>query len=482
MPNMRAVYRLRPYRAGGARDGWSTPMAERSSAPARDVLRAAFDAAVAAADPVRATAAALRGAQHAGRPYRRVLVLGAGKAAAAMAQGVELAFAAGTDRVVGADNGAVAGGGAGGPPPELQGLVITRYGHALPTHHVRVVEAAHPVPDEAGASATERLLELARSAGEDDLVVALISGGGSSLLSAPEGLTPEALAGLTKQLLRSGASIAEMNAVRKHLSRVAGGALALAAWPAKVMTLVISDVVGDDPSTVASGPTVADPTTFQDALDVLQRYAIDEPDAVAALERGARGERPETAKPGDAKLAGNTVEVIASNQASLEAAARSLSAQGYAPHVLSSRFEGEARALARFQAAMVRQVLEHQQPFGGRCALVSGGETTVTVRGDGRGGRNTEFGLALALALEPGTPVSFLAADSDGIDGSEDNAGVLVDAPLLERLDREAGEAALRRNDAHGFFSRQGDGLLITGPTHTNVNDVRIVLIHGPDA
>lgn len=478
MPNMRAVYRLRPCLAGVASDGRSTPMAERSPARARAVLRAAFDAAVAAADPVRATAAALRGARRAGRPYRRVLVLGAGKAAAAMAQGVEIAFAEGADRVVGAE----AGAGAGDPPPELRGLVITRYGHALPTRHIRVVEAAHPVPDEAGASATERLLELARSAGEDDLVVVLTSGGGSSLLSAAEGLTPEALARLTEQLLRSGASIAEMNAVRKHLSRVAGGALALAAWPAKVMTLVISDVVGDDPSTVASGPTVADPTTFQDALDVLQRYGIDDPDAVAALERGARGDRPETAKPGNPKLAGNTVEVIASNQASLEAAARSLSAQGYAPHVLSSRFEGEARELARFQAAMVRQVVEHQQPFGGRCALVSGGEATVTVRGDGRGGRNTEFGLALALALEPGTPVSFLAADSDGIDGSADNAGVLVDAALLERLDREAGQAALRRNDAHGFFSRQGDGLLVTGPTRTNVNDVRIVLVHGPDA
>lgn len=406
---------------------------------------------MAAADAEQATAAALPDAADA----RRIIVVGAGKAAAAMARGAERGY---------------------DMDPRLEGIVITRYGHALPTRVIEVIEAGHPVPDAAGAAGTERIVELVEGAGPDDLVLCLISGGGSASLSAPLGIDAGAMARLTESLLVSGATIAEFNAVRKHLSRVKGGRLALAAAPARVVTLVVSDVVGDDPSDVASGPTAADPTTFADAIGVLERYGIDDQGVRDVLERGLRGELPETPKPGDPRLAGQVLRVIASNQRSLEAAAAVVEAHGYAPHVLSSTFDGDAAELARVHAAIVRQVLEHGQPFARPCALLSGGETTVTVRGDGRGGRNGEFALALAAALPAGAPVWLLAADSDGIDGSETNAGVVLGPELLAAVDRREAAEALARNDSFGFFTRHG-GLFTTGPTRTNVNDIRILLI-----
>ncbi len=415
-----------------------------------DDLKAAFEAGVRAADPAVAVV------DHLVEPPRgRLLVVGAGKAAAAMARAVEDHY-----------------------PPDvaLEGIVITRYGHALPTRRIEVVEAAHPVPDEAGVEATERILRLVESAGEDDRVLCLISGGGSALLSAPDGLSLPELAQLTQALLRSGADIGEMNAVRKHLSRVKGGRLAVAAAPAPVLALLVSDVVGDDPSVIASGPTAADGSRFADALEVLERYHIDHAAARSLLEAGVRGEREETPDAGDPRLDGVENVVVASAQTALDAAARTLQRRGWDAHVLSGSVTGEARVVAAVHAALVRQILAYGQPFERPCALISGGETTVTVVGEGRGGRNGEFALALALELPDAAPVWWLAADSDGIDGSEDNAGALLGPEQRGRLQRPDARDALRRNDSYAALRDLG-ALFVTGPTRTNVNDLRVVLI-----
>jgi glycerate 2-kinase len=389
-------------------------------------------------------------------------VVGAGKAAAAMAAAVETHY---------------------GPQVPLGGLVIVPDGHgdggeSGAPRRVEVAEASHPLPDERGVAATERILALVAQCGADDLVLVLISGGGSSLLCAPDGLGLAEKAELTRRLLRSGAGIGEMNRVRKHLSRVKGGRLALAAAPAPVVALVLSDVVGDDLSSIASGPTVADPSTYGEALEVLDRFGIEAPTVRTVLAEGASGARPETPKPGDPRLASVVTRLVGGNQTSLAAAAGVLAEAGFAPHILSSTIIGESREVAGVHAAIARQALARSEPFAPPCALISGGETTVTVRGNGRGGRNGEFGLALALALPEGAPVWALAADSDGIDGSEENAGVVVSPSLLATMDRHRAAALLAANDSYTFFA-DSRHLLVTGPTGTNVNDLRIVLLAG---
>ncbi|MEW6704139.1 MAG: glycerate kinase [Pseudomonadota bacterium] len=384
----------------------------------------------------------------------RVVVVGAGKAAAAMAAAVEAQW----------------------PERELSGLVITRYGHGVPCRRIEVVEAGHPLPDAAGAQAAQRIVQAVSGLREQDLVLCLISGGGSALLSAPApGITLQQKRALNKALLASGAAIDEMNCVRKHLSAIKGGRLALACAPARVFTLVLSDVPGDDPSVVASGPTLPDASTAQQALAVLQRYRIEVPPPVRAML-----ERPEneTPKPGDARLARCDHRVIATARNALQAAARQAAALGLAAHVLSDDMEGEAREVAKVHAALARHVAQRGEPFVRPCVLLSGGETTVTVRGAGRGGRNAEFLLSLACELR-GTPgVWALACDTDGIDGSEDNAGAWFGPDVLQRaaalgLDPTA---MLDDNDGYGFFQRL-DQLLVTGPTRTNVNDFRALLI-----
>lgn len=414
-----------------------------------DLLRAMFAAAVEAALPERVLPPHLPSP-----PKGRTIVLGAGKASAAMARAVEDHW-----------------------PGPLEGLVVTRYGHGVPCQRIEIVEASHPVPDAAGRDAARRILELARSAGPDDLVLCLISGGGSALLALPaEGLTLEDKQAVNKALLASGADIGQMNIVRKHLSAIKGGRLAAAAHPARVVTLLISDVPGDDPSAIASGPTVPDPSTFAEAQAILARYRIEPP---AAVRRHLEQAAEETPKPGDPRLAGNATVMIARPQASLEAAAAVARAAGYAPLILGDSLEGEAREVGRVIAGMALQVRQHGQPLPSPCVLLSGGETTVTVRGQGgRGGRNTEFLLGLALQLHGLPGVWAIAGDTDGIDGSEDNAGALVTPDTLERALAEGVRAAemLDRNDAWGFFAAVGD-LVVTGPTFTNVNDFRAVLV-----
>ncbi|MFN7751542.1 MAG: glycerate kinase [Pseudomonadota bacterium] len=418
-------------------------------------MRAMFDAAVAAADPSRTLAAHLPPLPPAGR----IVVVGAGKAAAAMARALESAWEVALDR--------------------LEGTVVTRYGHALPCRRIEVLEAAHPVPDAAGLAATERLLSRVAGLTSDDLVLVLLSGGGSALLAAPVagmGLADEQV--LARALLACGADIGEINCVRKHLSRVKGGRLALACSPARVITLAISDVPGDELTVIASGPTVADPTTVGDARRVLARYGITEPRAaIEAL--AAPGS--ETPKPGDPALARTSARLVARPQQSLEAAAAVARAAGWQPLILGDSLEGEAREAARVLAGIALQVARHGQPVAGPCALISGGETTVTVRGGGRGGRNVEFQLALALALRGMPGVHALAADTDGIDGAGPAAGALVSPDTLARA-QAAGldaQASLAANDAHRFFETLGDALAC-GPTHTNVNDFRVILVDAP--
>ena len=416
----------------------------------RDLLEEAFRAAVAAAMPDNILTPHLPS-----RPRGRLVVIGVGKAAASMAQAVEAHYG---DRV--------------------EGAVITRYGHALPTHSIDVLTAGHPVPDTAGEVATERLLGLLADLGEDVLVLILLAGGGSTLLTAPDGIALEQKADLTQSLLRCGADIHEMNCVRKHLSRVKGGRLAVAAHPARVLTLVISDVVGDDLSVIASGPTVADPTTFGDALDILDRYDLVAPEVRRRFIQGIRGELPETLKPGDSLFDNCETKLVATNQSSLEAAANRFAAAGVRAHILSAEVTGEARAAGGVHAAIVRQILTQGQPFRPPCALLSGGETTVRVRGCGRGGRNGEFALGLALNLPPYAPTFALAADSDGVDGSEDNAGAWVTPDLFRTVPRDRARRLLEDNDSYTLFEEAGH-LLFTGPTHTNVNDLRFVLVLG---
>ncbi len=415
------------------------------------LLRELFDAALGAADPRLAVPPHLPAA-----PKGRTLVIGAGKAAAAMAQAVEANW--------------------NGP---LEGLVVTRYGHALPCETIEVVEAAHPVPDEAGRAAAERMLAMVRGLSEDDLVICLISGGGSALLTLPApGLTLAHKQEVNRALLRSGADITQMNCLRKHLSAIKGGRLAAAAAPAKVVTLIISDVPGDDPASIASGPTVPDPTSFADARAVLERYAIEPPQAVRAhLEAAAE----ETPKPGDARLARAETRLVARPQASLEAAAARARAAGVAPVILGDAIEGEAREVAQVMAGTARQVARHGQPAPAPCVLLSGGETTVTLTGQGRGGRNAEFLLALAVALDGAPGVFALACDTDGIDGTEDNAGAVIAPDSLTRA-AAAGldaKARLADNDGYGFFAALDD-LVVTGPTLTNVNDFRAILVLPP--
>lgn len=413
------------------------------------LLRSLFDAAVAAALPDRIVPPHLPPP-----PKGRTIVLGAGKASAAMAQAVEAHW-----------------------PGPLEGLVVTRYGHAVPCERIEIVEAAHPVPDAAGRKAAERILKLAQEAGPEDLVLCLISGGGSALLALPApGLTLEDKQAVNKALLASGADIGQMNTVRRHLSAIKGGRLAAAAHPAKVVSLLISDVPGDDPIVIASGPTVADPTSFSDARAILARYGITPPPAVAAhLERAEE----ETPKPGDPRLASAEAVIIARPQASLEAAAAVARRAGITPLILGDSLEGEAREVGKVMAGMALQVRRHGQPVAAPCVLLSGGETTVTVKGPGgRGGRNTEFLLGLALQLHGLEGVWAIAGDTDGIDGSEANAGAIVRPDALERaraLSLRPMEL-LAANDAYGVFEALGD-LVVTGPTLTNVNDFRAVLV-----
>lgn len=405
------------------------------------LLKDLFSAAVAAADP------ALRVPPFLPKPPKgRTLVVGAGKASAAMALAVEDHWT--------------------GP---ISGLVITRYGHGAPCKKIEIVEASHPVPDASGRDAALRMGELVKGLTPDDLVLCLISGGGSALLAAPApGLTLEDKQNVNRQLLSCGAPISEMNCVRKHLSALKGGRLAAAAFPAQIVSLVISDVPGDDPAIVASGPTVPDPTTRQEALAILRKYKFDLPAHVWAF---LETETAETPKPGDPRFAKVRTEMIAAPAQSLAAAAKIAAEAGYRVIDLGDRIEGEARDVARAQAA---QALATNGP----AVILSGGETTVTLRGKGRGGRNAEYALALALALDGKANISAIAGDTDGIDGSEDNAGALVMPDTLTRAKAKGIDAAayLANNDAYGFFAGIGD-LVVTGPTRTNVNDFRAILI-----
>ena len=383
----------------------------------------------------------------------RTLVIGAGKGAAAMARAVEQHWKG-----------------------EISGLVVTRYEHGVDCQHIEVVEAAHPVPDEAGLAAAGRMLEMVKGLSENDLVLCLITGGGSALLSLPApGISLEQKQALNKALLRSGATISEMNCVRKHLSAIKGGRLALACAPALVVTLLISDVPGDDPGVIASGPTLPDPTTCDDALAVLKKYKIEVPSNVRKYLETGEGETP---KPGDPSFARNEHHVIAIAQDALEAAADYAEQVGIKPYILSDGIEGESRDVALVHAAMAKQVASRGQPFQKPCVIISGGETTVTVRGSGRGGRNAEFLLSLAVALEGHPDIHAVACDTDGIDGSEDNAGALYSPDSLARgaeKDLRA-KTLLENNDGYGFFSALDD-LVVSGPTRTNVNDFRAVLI-----
>jgi glycerate 2-kinase len=412
------------------------------------LLRSMFDAAVGAASPKLRIPAYLPSL-----PKGKTIVIGAGKASAAMAKAVEDAW-----------------------PGPLSGLVVTRYAHAVPCERIEIVEASHPVPDESGHRAARRMLEMVKGLGPDDLVLALISGGGSALLSLPApGLSFQDKQAVNASLLRSGAPIGEMNTVRKHLSAVKGGRLAAAAFPARVLTLVISDVPGDDPADIASGPTVADKTTFAEARAVLAKYGISEPRSVIDhLERGD----DETPKPGAPRLANTATILIATPQLSLEAAAEVARKAGVLPLILGDALEGEAREVGRVMAGIARQVALRGQPAPPPMVLLSGGETTVTVKGKGRGGRNVEFLLSFAVTLEGLPGVFALAADTDGVDGAEEIAGAVVAPDTLQRAS-EFGINAKERladNDAHSFFETLGDQL-ITGPTLTNVNDFRAILV-----
>ncbi|HTT14126.1 MAG TPA: glycerate kinase [Burkholderiaceae bacterium] len=427
-------------------------MNARSSSP-RALLRRMFDAAVASAQPSLCIPPHLPAPQALGKG--RLIVIGAGKASGAMARAVE-------------DNWS-------GP---LSGVVVTRYGYAVPCERIEIVEAAHPVPDAAGLAAAERLMKLVRGLSADDLVLCLISGGGSSLLPLPApGLTLEHKQAVNRALLKSGATISEMNCVRRHLSAIKGGRLAAACHPARVLTLLISDVPGDNPIDIASGPTVADPTTCADALAIIRRYDIDVPAAVREVLESGRGE---SIKPGDPRLANAETRMIATPQMALEAAAEVARAAGYTPYIFGDSLEGEARDVGKVFAGIALQVAARRQPVPAPCVLLSGGETTVTVRGNGRGGRNVEFLLSLAIALDGRAGVHGLAGDTDGVDGLEEIAGAYMGPDTLARAWAKGlrPKDSLADNDGHGFFEALGDSV-ITGPTLTNVNDFRAILIEG---
>jgi hydroxypyruvate reductase len=417
-------------------------------APQKVLLRRMFDAAIASAQPARCIPPHLPAV-----PRGRLVVVGAGKAAAAMARAVE-------------DNW----------PGPLSGVVVTRYGYAVPCNQIEVLEAAHPVPDAAGLLGAQRVLEAVRGLGADDLVLALISGGGSALLPLPvAGLTLEQKQNVNRALLKSGATISELNCVRRHLSAIKGGRLAAACYPARVLTLMISDVPGDRPIDIASGPTVGDPTTSADALSIVQRYGIDLPPPVLDMLASGRGE---SVKPDDPRLAHTAARIIATPQLALEAAAAVAREAGIPAYILGDAIEGEARDVGKVLAGVALQVAERDQPVAAPCVVLSGGETTVTVRGSGRGGRNVEFLLSLAIALDGHTRIYALAGDTDGVDGQEEIAGACLGPDSLARA-RALGlkpENSLQDNDAHSFFSALGDSV-ITGPTLTNVNDFRAILV-----
>ncbi|MFM8625151.1 MAG: glycerate kinase [Betaproteobacteria bacterium] len=419
----------------------------------RDLLRALFEAAIASAQPSVALPphlpepASIKG---------RLIVIGAGKASAAMARAVETHWAAHADRI--------------------SGLVITRLGYSVPCERIEIVQASHPVPDQAGLQAAARIAALVQGLSADDFVLCLLSGGGSALMPAPaEGLSLTDKQSINSELLKSGASIGEINCVRRHLSTLKGGRLAALCQPARVLTLLISDVPGDELTDIASGPTVADPSTCADALAVLRRYRITVPEVVRTLLESGRGE---TLKPGDPRLSRCQTRLISSPQIGLEAAARVARQAGYAVGILGDSLEGEAREVGRVLAGIALQTARYRQPLPPPCILLSGGETTVTVRGQGRGGRNVECLLALALSLKGQAGIWALAADTDGVDGAEEIAGALIAPDTLERA-RAIGVSAAARlddNDGHGFFGALGDSI-ITGPTLTNINDFRAILI-----
>jgi hydroxypyruvate reductase len=420
-------------------------------ADARTLLRDMFDAALAAARPATCLAPYIAKLQP---PKGRTVVIGAGKASAAMARAVEQQW-----------------------PHALEGLVVTRYGYGEPCTKIEIVEAAHPVPDAKGRAAAGRILEEVKGLSADDLVLCLISGGASALLALPApGLTLEDKQAVNRALLTSGANIVEMNTVRKHLSAIKGGRLAVAAQPARVLNWLISDVPNDDPAVIGSGPTVADRTTFADALAVLAKYRIEAPAAVRThLEKGAAGQIEETPKPGDPRLARVETVLVATPRRSLEAAAALARQRGLEVVMLGDNLEGEARELG---AAHARQALDLARCASRPTVILSGGETTVTVRGKGRGGRNVEYLLAETIATAGAPDIWGLAADTDGVDGAEDIAGGLFAPDSLARAAAKGcdAKAMLDDNDGHSFFELLGDSL-VTGPTRTNVNDFRATLI-----
>ena len=430
-----------------------TGMGAATSSDRTALLRRMFDVAIASAQPARCLA------RHLPEPPRgRTIVIGAGKASAAMAAALEANW-----------------------PGPLEGLVVTRYGYAVPCRRIEIVEAAHPVPDAAGLRASERIRDLVAGLTRDDLVIALVSGGGSALLVAPgDGLTLQDKQDVNTALLRSGATISEMNCVRRHLSALKGGRLGALCHPARLVTLLISDVPGDDPTAIASGPTVADPTTCADALAIVDRYRIGLPTGVRALlEQGVL----ESVKPGDSRLVGSSVRMITAPQVALEAAAQVAREAGLPAYILGDSLEGEARDLGKAMAGIARQVRLRGQPFAAPCVILSGGETTVTVKGRGCGGRNVEFLLSLGVALDGLHGVHALAGDTDGVDGAEEIAGAVLRPDSLARAWALGinPRASLDDNDGHGFFLALGDSV-VTGPTLTNVNDFRAVVIDPDDA
>lgn len=422
-----------------------------------ELLGRMFEAAIASAQPARCVPPFLAGLE---ATRGRVVVIGAGKASAAMAQAVEQHW----------------------PGPQagrLSGLVVTRYGYGAPCEHIEIVEAAHPVPDAAGEAAARRMLDLVAGLGPDDLVLCLVSGGGSALLSLPgPGLTLQDKQQINQALLASGATIGEMNTVRRHLSAIKGGRLAAACHPARVVTLLISDVPGDRPIDIASGPTVGDPTTCGDALAIVRRFGIELPQQAHRLLESGQGE---SVKPGDPRLARAETHIVAAPQMALEAAAAVAREAGWAAHILGDALEGEARDVGKVLAGLALQVAERGQPFTAPCVLLSGGETTVTLRGSGRGGRNVECLLAQALALQGRAGVYGLAGDTDGVDGAEEIAGALITPDTLARAWQAGMNPAdeLAAHNAHALFERLGDSV-VTGPTRTNVNDFRALLIQAP--